>query len=472
MKVRTKLLIAFVLLSCFCTTLVAYRFYSEMRPHFLEAVELTLIDTSRVLASQLAVEARRDQRLQTATLKEAAQELVNTHFPRRNGFDRPNSLRIYVTDDQGVVVFDSQNEFEGRDFSQWRDVKLTLQGQYGARATRLNPDDPRTSTHFVAAPITVKGRIVGVLSVGKTVESVNGFLQNARLRIAAIFALSILAALILSALASMWISKPLMRLENYVRSLRTQQPETYPKLSSDEIGSLGQSFEQLRRELEGKTFIEQYVHNLTHEIKSPLTGIVGAAEILQRSDVNDVDRAKLLGNIQSEARRLEDIAQKLLELASLEARAPLAEKEAFDLDLLVDEVVDSFEASAKLNEVELKTSSSGVTIVGERFLIWRALANLVQNAIDFSPPRSVVRIDVVNDSDIILTVADQGAGIPEFAKARVTERFFSMERPRTGKKSSGLGLSFVKEVMRLHGGLLKIVSSEAGTKASLRFPRT
>ena len=479
LKIRSKLLISFLLLSALSTGAVTYSIYSEMRPHFLEAVEVTLIDTSRLLASQLAVEAERtsNRALDTQTVRRAAEKLLVTRFPRRNVYDSANQsqLRIYVTDSKGVVVFDSkQGEFEGQDFSRWRDIHLSLKGQYGARATRLNPNDPNTSTHFVAAPIQSGSEILGVVSVGKSVDSVAGFLQGSRLRIVASFLMSLALALLLSVIAAYWISRPVLDLSHWVRSLSTPSPETFPRLSTDEIGSLGGAFETLRKELEGKQYVERYVHNLTHEIKAPLTGIVGAAELLDDASLGAQDRSKLLSNIRSEARRLQDIAEKLLELASIEARERKIRAETFDLRLLLEEVVDGFEIQARSYGLMLKLDADeNLSVTGERFLIWRAAANLVQNAIEFSPDGGeIVLLAKKTGAEVSIEVDDKGPGLPDYAVSRATEKFFSLERPRTGKKSSGLGLSFVSEVMRLHRGRLTLENrpGQQGTRARLSWP--
>ncbi len=476
-KIKTKLLVAFVTLNVLCAGLITFSVYSEMRPHFLEAVEYTLIDMTRVMASELAAQAERDplNSLKTADLKIAMEKLFATNFPSRNAYDSGNrsALRIYVTDEKGIVLFDSKGgEWEGQDFSKWRDVALTLDGKYGARATRSNPDDPRTSTHFIAAPIQAGGRIVGVLSIGKPVESSNGFIARSKLRIIAMFLITVLASLAVSFLATYWISRPVLRLSDYVTSLGTKQPMPFPTLPTDEIGTLGREFETIRKELEGKKYVEKYVHDLTHEIKAPLTGILGAAELLNSPGVDDADRTQLLANVRSEARRLHDIAERLLELASLEARDRKLKVETFDLRLLLEEVVESFETQGVARKLTLKLECpDDIQLAGERFLVWRAIANLVQNAIDFSLEGATIEISAEEGASApTVEVADRGVGIPDYALQKVTERFFSLERPRSGKKSSGLGLSFVSEVMSLHGGSFQIDPREdGGTVASLNF---
>jgi two-component system sensor histidine kinase CreC len=109
---------------------------------------------------------------------------------------------------------------------------------------------------------------------------------------------------------------------------------------------------------------------------------------------------------------------------------------------------------------------------GDPFLLHLALSNLVQNAIDFSPPGASVTVTGAREADqAVVRIADAGPGIPEFARERVFEKFFSLERPGTGKKSTGLGLNFVKEIAALHHGQVVLDNRrEGGLCAVLSFP--
>lgn len=113
-----------------------------------------------------------------------------------------------------------------------------------------------------------------------------------------------------------------------------------------------------------------------------------------------------------------------------------------------------------------------IYISGEPFLLKQAISNLIQNSIDFSPPGKTITVRLSDsDENILFEVIDQGAGIPEYAKEKVFEKFFSLRRPESGKKSTGLGLNFVKEIVELHQGWITLENREQGSvTASVSFP--
>jgi two-component system, OmpR family, sensor histidine kinase CreC len=110
---------------------------------------------------------------------------------------------------------------------------------------------------------------------------------------------------------------------------------------------------------------------------------------------------------------------------------------------------------------------------GDAFLIKRALGNLLQNAIDFSPEGGVITISIREGTSTLAVVfQDEGPGVPEYALDKVFDRFFSLPRPKSSKKSSGLGLVFVKEIMELHGGSASVKNrTDGGVEVELVFKK-
>ena len=113
-----------------------------------------------------------------------------------------------------------------------------------------------------------------------------------------------------------------------------------------------------------------------------------------------------------------------------------------------------------------------ILVIGDSFLLHQALSNLIQNAIDFSPAHN--QIDLTGQIDgkmLIFTVTDNGPGVPDYAKEKVFDKFFSLQRPDSEKKSTGLGLNFVKEAVMLHNGKIKLENRpEQGVCATLALP--
>lgn len=479
LKLRTKLNLILFLLIFLITTLTAGLIYRQMRPQFLEAVEYTLIDMTRFLSAELSQSAsNHNGQLETNELEESYQRFIETPFPERNYFDAINNshIQIYVTDAKGMLLFDSTHKSQiGSDFSNWRDVTLSLRNDYGARASRSDVNNPNTSTHYISAPIKLKNEIIGVISVGKPVESFSGFMTNSKIKITLIFFSSLLLSFFLSSLTSHWLTTPILKLDDYVNGIRNHRPHPFPALPNDEIGYLGENFLHLQNELEGKSYIENYVHNLTHEIKAPLSGIVGAIELLQNPNTSPEDKKNLFNNIRIETSRSLLLVEQLLELASLEVRKHPLKIESFDLVLLVDEVIESLSLQAQPLNIDLifqQNPNDSVIVKGERLLLWRSIANIIQNAIDFSPLNSTITTSIIcNPTSVVVSVLDQGPGIPDFALNKITDRFFSLARPRSGKKSSGLGLSFVIEVIKQHHGELRFrTPPNGGTQVEIELP--
>ena len=206
------------------------------------------------------------------------------------------------------------------------------------------------------------------------------------------------------------------------------------------------------------------MHTLTHELKSPLAAIRGAAELLE-GPLPDADRARFAASIGTQSRRMATMVDKLLALAEVEHRQRIERPEAVDIAALAREVAEDAETRAQASRVRVEVAASqGLpTLQGDPFLLRRMLANLVDNAIDFSPVDGVVELRLqVEDGALIVDVADRGPGIPDYAIERVFERFYSLPRPDGGARSSGLGLNFVAEIALLHGGRASLGNRDGG----------
>lgn len=444
----------------------------EIRPGVRQSTEETLVDTANLLAEIL-----RDEVKNGSLAQGRLPELLKAYGQRQPqaqiwGVEkRAVSHRIYVTDARGIVLLDSSGAAVGQDYSRWNDVYLTLRGEYGARSTREDPADEDSSVMYVAAPIKDGAQIIGVVSVAKPNQSLQPYIERSQRRLGWLGAGLIVLGLLIGGALSWWLSGSLRLLTRYAGAVSRGERAELPELRGGELKQLAAAVQKMRTELEGKAYVEQYVHTLTHELKSPLAAIRGAAELLE-GEMPAEQRQRFVANIASEGARLQQLIERLLNLALVEQRQGLEERVAVDLHGLAEELLQAQAARIQAAGLRMENAiPAGLLVQGERFLLRQALANLLDNALDFTPAGGLLRFSAeTRDGRVELALYNQGAAIPDYALPRLTERFYSLPRPASGRKSTGLGLNFVQEVALLHGGELVLRNVEGGVRASLLLP--
>ncbi|MFC3717175.1 two-component system sensor histidine kinase CreC [Luteimonas soli] len=465
MKIGLRILLGYFVIVALAAWLLGNVFVQEVKPGVRQAMEDTLADTANVLA-ELATDDFLAGRIDDGRFAARVRGLAERDIDARIwGFRKHSSdYRVYVTDARGIVVFDSAGRDVGRDYSRWNDVYLTLRGQYGARSTRSDPDDENSTVMHVAAPIRdAGGRIAGVLTVAKPNQAIAPFIERSQQAVLRWGLVLLGTALLVGVLAAWWLSRQVGRLQRYAQAVTAGERVEVPR-TAGEFGDLGRALDTMRERLEGKQYVEQYVHALTHELKSPLSAIRGSAELLE-SPLPEADRARFVATIRAQGDRLAQMIDKLLALAAVEYRQRIEQPEPVALAALVDEAVAQVETEAAAAGVSLARDGvdPAVVVEGDTFLLRQAVANLLDNAIDFAPRGSVVDIFVQRGVDgVRIGVADRGPGVPDYAIGRVFERFYSLPRPEGGSRSSGLGLCFVAQVAQLHGGEAVLANRDGG----------
>jgi len=474
MKLGTKILISFLVIFGLALYYITYDSLANIRFRYLESVEDALVDHARVLSSFLSNEMDKSGFPAKKLEQIFDHAYENTFSAKIYELNKTSvDVRVYITDSKGILIFDSQKRDKpGTDYSQWRDVNLTLKGEYGARSTKEDPYNPDTSILYVAAPVIIKEKIAGVLTVAKPTTNINNFLHKAKLKIKARSIIAGFFVVLFCWLITLALTRPIKRLTQYANNIRVGEKTDFPKMDSSEIGDMGRAFEKMRQAPEGKKYVEKYVQTLTHEIKSPISAIKGAAELLEE-DMDADQRITFLSNIRNETQRIEDLVDRMLALSSLESMNTLTRKENVRFNELVKRVIEELKANVSQKDIKLvKNLEDNIQISGDPFLIKQAISNLLQNAVDFSPVNSQIMISAHSKNNkIIFIVEDNGPGIEDFAKQKIFDKFFSMRRQDTGQKSTGLGLNLVKEIAELHNGTIQLENiSPHGVRASLSLP--
>jgi two-component system sensor histidine kinase CreC len=462
-NITLRLLLGYFLIVGLAAWFVLNSFSEEVKPGVRQTMEDTLVDTAHLLAEMVTED--RAGKLDTRRFA-AAFERYQAREPHADiwGFKKDSlDLRVYITDAKGIVMYDTKGMAVGQDYLKWNDVYLTLHGRYGARSTQLNPADNRSTVMHVAAPILHQGKLVGVLTVAKPTLSVQPFIDRSRQRIEREGWLLMGGALAIGLLFTWWLTRSIGSLRRYARDVSLGRKVQLPEMNSRELAELGRALAEMRERLDGREYVENYVHHLAHEMKSPLTALIGSAELLDE-DLPPDERAAFASNVREQSRRLKDMLDKLLALARVEHRTALEDVATIDLRNLAASVIADQAVHARQCSVVCDNQiPPDVQVKGEAFLLHQALANLLDNAIDFSPPGGHITLLLETAAGKhTLIVRDHGAGIPDYALSRVFERFYSLARPGTQRKSSGLGLPFVREVAALHGGEVSLGNLPAG----------
>jgi two-component system sensor histidine kinase CreC len=460
-KIRTAIFGVYVAASAMGFAVLMAFILKEVRPRYVESMRSTLNDTAALLAVML--EADLDGKPE-ANLAEAWRGNLGA-LERASG-----ALRVYVTDTRGIVAFDSAGGADvGRDYTRRPEIEEYFKSRYGA------PDnvDLVNGELRVTAPVRRSGSLVGLVGVARPLNSVTEAILHARLRLVAG---SLVVAVLMTA-AGWWIAAKLTRsmerLTAYAVAVRDGKEARPPESRASEVAALGRAFEEMRVALEGKAYVERYTQALAHEVKAPLSAIRGAVELLQE-ELPAEERVRFLAHLRTESGRMEQIVERMLKLAALEARRGLEGAECVEMGGVAREAVEALRAVwvAKGIDVRLTVENGDLRVTGEAFLLVQAVVNLVQNAVEFSPQGGAVEVEVRAEAGFVsVVVMDEGPGVPEFARERIFERFYSLPRPEGGRKSTGLGLSFVHEIAALHGGSIEVGNrKEGGTRAVLRLP--
>jgi len=243
---------------------------------------------------------------------------------------RRQEPRILVTDAAGQVVLDSgRPSAVGQDYSRWRDVALTLRGEYGARASPLVSQQDRSTVLFVAAPVLRDGRTVGVVSVSKPVASVQRFIDRAETRVFWAGALLLTVSLATGVAVTLWLVASVRRLRRYAQQAQAGQAIAPPAMPG-ELGDLAHAMDDMRRRLEGREQLEHDVRALTHELKSPLAALRASGELLQ-DDLPAADRQRFAAQVLDQTARLQTLVERVLALSQLEAQVGLGERQRIPL---------------------------------------------------------------------------------------------------------------------------------------------
>lgn len=386
-----------------------------------------------------------------------------------------NLSGIRVLDSEGCVVASSRGQI-GQCLTVLAEVRKALQGTHTTVIRARNSDEPAPPLGslrrrgdlrvFVAQPVFNDGQLIGAIWLSRTAESGLEFLVKQRRGLFYGSLLLMASVLSLSALFAGLIIRPLQRMARAAAAL--SRGESRPPLSSipapKEVHALGAAFDVLTARLQERArYVSEFAAHVSHELKTPLTSIRGALELLLDSGatMEEDQRRRFLNNMDAAAARTERLVERLLLLARFENPG---ERPATEV-VLVGEWVER-NRSRWGETVQFDGTAEGRALVRPGLELDAVLGNLIDNALRYRRV-APVRVHVAAEAEWLhLTVSDDGPGISESNQTRLFVRFFTTERDRGG---TGLGLAIVKAIAEGHHGRAEVQSGPEGTTVGVRM---
>jgi signal transduction histidine kinase len=283
----------------------------------------------------------------------------------------------------------------------------------------------------------------------------------------------------LAYLVSRSVSAPLRQISDAAKAVAVGDFDHQIQPSGpDEVQSLALAFDEMTRRVEASHQAQRdFVANVSHELKTPLTSIQGFAQALMDGTADNEEAQQKAANIiYEESDRLRRLVDDLLDLARMDAEQAVFMRRPVDLNALIQRVVDGLGVTAKERGVELVGLQQSLPpVIGDGDRLAQVLTNLIDNAIKHSRSGGQVRVEGQADQQwLVIRVIDQGQGIPPDELSRIFERFYQLDKARSGGRGrgAGLGLAISREIIRAHGGELTAESQMGvGSSFTIRLPR-
>ncbi|MBB6482270.1 HAMP domain-containing sensor histidine kinase [Spirochaeta isovalerica] len=381
-------------------------------------------------------------------------------------------IRVYRKLFDPPVPVGDPDDYDARYPFQGVEVQAALEGRYGA-ATRLSSGGQRSVTLYTAIPVYNGDEVIGAVLSSQSTYRILKDLYNIRLVILKIFLASLIAAVIISLFLSATISSRIKKLGREARSISTGKGRisgsfTTMKLG-DEIGLLSRSLVDLTGRLDRHIrFIDSLSRDISHEFKNPLAVIRSAAQMVESAEGKDKER--FLTMIEDNTRRMESLLNGVEEISRLDSRLEQEEREAVDVDKLINGLLEGFRLRYPSLQWNFQTSGEKATVTASPERLSQIFVNIYENAATFCDNDSAIGTALFADRDKIrLTISNRGPEIPEEDLDRIFDRFYT-SRDKGKEKHHGLGLSIVRAIAENYGGSVSASNGEKGPVFTLTFP--
>ncbi|MBU1147315.1 MAG: cell wall metabolism sensor histidine kinase WalK [Candidatus Omnitrophica bacterium] len=395
------------------------------------------------------------------------------------------NTRVTIIDKDGRVLGDSEKNWRSmEDHSNRPEIIEAIRLGYG-ESTRFS-DTLGFNMKYVAAPIIIDDNLFGIVRLALPLSEIQSELRVIYRVVLLGGIISILIAFVIGYFISRGITRPITQMTDIAESIsRGDFSKKASVKSKNELGILARSLNKMADELQSQleslkklnTVRTDFVANVSHELKTPLTSIKGFIETLEDGALDDKENAqKFIGIIKKHTERISSIIDDLLSLSELELGKDRLNRQSFDLKKLVDEILLGFghALSAKRHSIETSYNGKDFNITADREKTEEVFVNLIDNAIKYTNSNGKILVNLSeNEDDFLIEIKDNGIGIPKEHLDRIFERFYRVDKARSRQLGgTGLGLAIVKHIILLNNGAIDIDSElNKGTRISFSLPK-
>ncbi|TPK93258.1 MULTISPECIES: HAMP domain-containing sensor histidine kinase [unclassified Mesorhizobium] len=377
-----------------------------------------------------------------------------------------------LLDPRGVVI--AGGDELGQSLREIEEVRSALSGAYASELRLRIPDQPTPPLYsvsrgtkvrvFVAMPVELDGRVAGVVYLSRTPNNIVKHLYGERGKVT-LAAIAILGGTLLIALVFIrTVSRPIYALIDRTKRIAAGDRDAIRPLDhhgTREMAALSTAFLDMAQKLQARSdSIQTFATHVSHELKSPLTAIQGAAELLRDSGgaMDEAERRRFSNNIVTDAGRLNLLVRRLLDLARAENLEPSGDSTTLHAALASLPVDTRLEARLEGGgDIRLGISAENLGIV---------LANLIDNSARHGARQAAIHASADGERASV-QIGDDGDGISAANRARIFEPFFTTRRESGG---TGMGLGIVLALLKAHDGTIRLVDSERGTRFEIDLP--
>ncbi len=388
--------------------------------------------------------------------------------------------RLLLIDENGKVQWDSFHLLQGTRTNVQEAITVLTGGEphaFGIRSVRTDAVNEAAAA-ICAAAMVHEGRIVGAVLLSTPVTELHTAIRAVEAQLASVFMATAGAALVAAFILTLTLTRPIQALTSTIRRMGKGDLSARVKVrASGEMRALVESYNTMAEQIENfDQSRRQFVQNASHELKTPLATMKILLEnLIYQPDMPAELRAEFMQDMNHEIDRLSGIITDLLTLTQVDSQSETAlHKKELDLSMLVEETVHALRPAAGKNKLTLEADiTPDITLLADESKLSQVAYNLIDNAIKYTPEGGHVAVTLAAQGrNAVLTVQDDGIGIPESDVPHIFDRFYRVDKARSRQSGgTGLGLSIVRQMVQLHGGNVSVAPApEKGSVFTVVLP--